>query len=416
MANTVWLKDVYSDDTGIIGQKASKISSLYRNSFTVPFSFIITIQAYQYFLDNRSLIKDINKILDRTEPDRESIVSASESIQELILNCDIPDSIKEDITYSYSHMNLDTDVLKMLNQNTINFLKAGRDFPYLALRPSFNISGLKAKYFLNVKGKENVINTIKNIWASVFNPDNIPIIKDHKLEDIGIAIIAQKMINSDKYAVVNVNSNDLKIDCVYGLGESFNITMPDSYLVNTNSLEVMNKVVNKQDSMFIRDDNYGRTIRKNLVNETATREKLSPEEIRKITNFSINVYNHFNKNISVELALEAGKFYLIDVNDEKAIQQDQGENNIIEPMNSNTEPLVNQDIFSMFGNSETLNNETNSQYNYQSSQPTENPVSKVINSNLKVPISFDIKVTDSTNIEELKAKLKAIKEFINQEF
>jgi pyruvate, water dikinase len=416
MANTVWLKDVDSGDVGIIGQKASKISSLYQNSFTVPFSFIITIQAYQYFLDNKSLIKDINKILDKTEPDRESIVNASESIQELILNCDVPDSIKEDITYNYSHMNLDTDVLKMLNKNTLNFIKAGRDFPYLALRPSFNINGLKAKYFLNVKGKENLVSAIKNIWASVFNPDNIPIIKDHKLEDIGIAIIAQKMINSDKYAVVNVNSNELKIDCVYGLGESFNITTPDSYIVNTSSLEVMNKVMNKQDAMFIRDDNYGRTIRKNLINENSTKEKLNPDEIKKITNFSLNVYNYFNKNVSVELALEAGKFYLIDVNDEKIIVQNEVDNNSIDNILQNTEPLVNQDVFSMFGNSENQTNEINQQYNYQSPQSTENQNSKIISPNLKVPISFDIKVTDGTNIEELKAKLRAIKEFINQEF
>ena len=137
-------------------------------------------------------------------------------------------------------------------------------------------------------------------------------LKDINIEEIGMAVIIQKMVNSEKYAKIDINKDELSINCVYGLGETFSITAPDSYIVNSNRLEVINKVVNRQDSMFIRDDNYGRTVRKNINPELVNREKLSYDEIRKVSNFAINIYNYYNKNVNVEIALENGKFFLID--------------------------------------------------------------------------------------------------------
>ncbi len=419
MANAVWLKDVYSEDIGIIGLKASRMSNLYQNGFAIPYSFILTIQANQYFLENRGLMSRIKKVLAETDLNHNSVISASVSIQEMIQNSEIPDTIKEDMIYCYGHMNVDTDVLKMLNSKTLNFIKAGRDYPYLALRPSFNVPGLKAKYILNIKGKENLVYAIKNIYASMFSPENIPIIKETNLENLGLAILIQKMVNSDKYATINISNQRLSINCVYGLGESFSIGNPDSYIVDANSLELISKINNKQDVMFIRDDNYGRTIRKNISQELANKEKLSYEELRKVSNFSINVFNHLNKDIRVELALENGKFYLIDVSDyvQESIVND-NINSMIQDnsQNMNQSPIVDQDMFSMFGNQDSAINQqpqsyvvNNAQENVAKTQTSQNQISKV-------PISFDIKITDATNVDELKSKLKAIKEFINQEF
>lgn len=419
MANAVWLKDVYSEDIGIIGLKASRMSGLYQNGFSIPYSFILTIQANQYFLENRGLLNRIKKTLAETQLDHDSVISASVSIQEMIQNSEIPDTIKEDLIYFYGHMNVDTDVLKMINSKTLNFIKAGRDYPYLALRPSFNVPGLKAKYILNVKGKENLVYAIKNIYASMFSPENIPIIKETNLENIGLGILIQKMINSDKYATINISNQKLKINCVYGLGESFSIGNPDAYVVDASSLELISKINNKQDVMFIRDDNYGRTIKKNISQETANKEKLSYEELRKISNFSVNVFNHLNKDITVELALENGKFYLIDVNDyfqEQSIDNDINNINEDSSQTLNQSPIVDQDMFSMFGNQDSVANQQPQSYIINNAQENAAKTQTSQNKNSKVPISFDIKITDATNIDELKAKLKSIKEFINQEF
>lgn len=420
MANVVWLKDVTSEDIGIIGLKASRLNLLHQNNFTVPFSFIVTIQSYQYFLDNKSLLKDIKKILSNATNEKESILNASESIQELILNCDLPDSIKEDVIYAYSHMNMDTDIIKMLNKNALNFIRAGREFPYLALRPSFNVKNLKGKHFLNVKGKDNLIYSIKHIWASVFNPDNLQLIKEIDLENIGIAIIGQKMINSDKYAVVIVNNDELNINCIYGLGESFSIAMPDSYLVNSGTLELKNKIQNRQDVMLIRDDNYGRTVRKILNKDTASKEKLNSDELRRLSNFSLSLFNLFNKEISIEIAIENGKFYLIDVNDEPMVKYSQvseTQGPILQDVQSSKIPNEeNQDMFAMFsGDTQSIDS---NQYSYSSTSESNIAQAPILKQSAlsKVPISFDIKITDATDIEELKAKLKAIKEFINHEF
>lgn len=413
MVNTVWLSDVSSEDVGIVGLKGSKFCYLYQNSFYIPHCFIITIQAFQYFLEDKYLIKNIKKILSETNEDKESLLNSAETIQELILNSEFPDSLKEDINYAYEHMNMNTDIFKMLNKNTLNFIKAGRDFPYVAIRPSFNIKDLKAKNFTNVKGKNNLMNSIKQSWASLFNSDNILKIKNHNIEDLGFAIIVQKMINSEKYAIVNVNRNELTINCVYGLGETFNITVPDSYIVNANSLDVINKIINKQEAMFIRDDNYERTIRKNINKDLINKEKLSYDEIRKISNFSLSVFNHYNKNVNVEVAIENGKFYLIDVNDALEIQQDYIKS--IEPQNETTAETINESMFSMF-NESTIPQTYENQPSYIYSHEKQNTETRERSSTKKVPISFDIKITDETNIEELKLKLKAIKDFINQEF
>ncbi len=407
MANIVWLTDVSSEDVGIVGYKGSKLCSLYQNGFFIPQCFVVTIQAFQYFLEHRGLNNEIIRILRQTLDDKESLLNAEDSIQDLILKSELPDAVRDDINYAYEHMDMNTDIFKMLNKNALNFIKAGRNLPYTAIRPSFNKERLKGKYFINIKGREALINSIKQTWASFFNVQNLSILKNDGIDSIGIAVIIQKMINSEKYAVVNVNQNELNINCVYGLGETFSIAVPDSYLINANSLEVINKVVNKQESMFIRDDNYGRTLRKGVNLSLIDKEKLTSDEIRKISNFSLSVFQHYNKNVSVELALENGKFYLIDV---KEPSESQPEIFVQEPQNES----AGQNIFSMFnenpvnyGNAE---NETSNLQNYE-----QNIAENRASMSSKVPISFDIKITDQTNIEELKAKLKAIKEFINKE-
>jgi len=121
----------------------------------------------------------------------------------------------------------------------------------------------------------------------------------------------------------------------------------------------------------------------------------------------------------VEVALENGKFYLIDVNEELISPHIVIETSEQINPDYNSDQQLNQDIFSMFNENLNVYNKENRDYGNSNSNdsltfsPEKKPESSTIK---KIPISFDVKITDETNIEELKAKLKEIKDFLDQEF
>ena len=324
--NIIQFKDISKNDVEIVGGKAASLGEMYNAKFPVPPGFAVTADAYKEFIQLSGLQPKIDKILEQTDiEDTTQLTNSSQKIQNLILETDMPLNVKNDIKKTYEHMNVRPEVL--LNQKALDFVKAGRDFPFVAVRssataedlPEASFAGQQATY-LNVRGVDNVIQAVHQCWASLYTGRAIYYREENGFEHskVYISVIVQKMVNSEKAGVMfsinpaTNNENEIIIEAGFGLGEavvSGSIT-PDEYIVDKESLELIKKKINVQEWMIMRDPNVGRNIKREL-GERGKKQILNEEEIKVLATMAKKVEEFYGKPQDMEFAIEGNRVYLV---------------------------------------------------------------------------------------------------------
>ena len=250
MENIAWFKELSRTSILVAGGKGAQLGEMYNINLPVPPGFVVTANAYKKFLKTSELEEPIYKILDNLDvEDTDALQKAAESIQDIIIKSEMPRDIRSDIMEAYDNLNVDIDVYKMASKAALDIIKAGRDLPYVAVRssataedmPQASFAGQMAT-FLNIKGNEDIVKTVQKCWASLFTSRAIyyRIKNNFKHRDVAIAVIVQRMVNSEKSGIIFTanpstnNQNEIIIEAGLGLGEavvSGSIT-PDLYIVD----------------------------------------------------------------------------------------------------------------------------------------------------------------------------------------
>src|SRR3989344_941764 len=233
--NIIWLKEISERDIGKVGGKAAHLGEMIRiGNIPIPASFVVTAQAYKKFLEENDIEDEIYSILNNLEvDDSDKLHEAAKKVQEIILNSEMPEEIREDILEAYDNLNVNIDVFKSASKEALDIIKTGRDIPFVAVRssataedlPSVSFAGQMAT-FLNVKGNENLLKSVQKCWASLFTARAIyyRVKNNFPHEKVLIAVIVQKMINASASGVIftaNPTTNNLKeivIEAGYVLG------------------------------------------------------------------------------------------------------------------------------------------------------------------------------------------------------
>jgi pyruvate,water dikinase len=326
MVNILWFKDVSKEDVAIVGGKGANLGEMFKAKFPVPPGFIVTTDAYKEFINSSHLQPIIDETLSKIDiNDSEELANASEKIQDLILSTDIPEEIVRDIKKAYQELDIRPEVL--LNKKAFEFVKAGRDMPFVAVRssasaedlPEASFAGQQATY-LNVKGPDNVVQAVRQCWASLYTARAIYYREKNNFEHskVFIAVVVQKMINSEKSGVIFTinpatnNKEEIVIEAGFGLGEavvSGSIT-PDEYIVNKIDLTLKSKKINNQEWMIIRDPSTGRNTKKYL-NEKGKTQILTEEEIKTLASIAKRIEDYYGKPQDIEFAIENNRIYIV---------------------------------------------------------------------------------------------------------
>lgn len=162
--------EIDKEDVGLAGGKGANLGEMVQAGFPIPPGFIVSAEAYRYFIETNDLqkqIKSLLKVLNR-ENSRE-LQAVSGKIKRLILHGKIPDELASEIIKKYHAL--------------------GSIFrePLVVVRSSATAEGTS----LNVKGDANVVEAVKRCWASLFTPRAI-----FYREEKG-AVIVQEMIQSE---------------------------------------------------------------------------------------------------------------------------------------------------------------------------------------------------------------------------
>jgi len=302
--------EINKNDIPLVGGKGANLGEMTQAGFPVPNGFCLTAKSYQLLLTENDLHREISKILEKLDiKNNRQLESASKKIQKLILSADVPLEITNTAINFYRH----------LKPNDKNPLVAVRSSATAEDLPDASFAG-QQQSFLNIKGESNLLQAIRQTWASLFEARAI-FYRETKGFDhskVSLAIPIQLMIQSDISGVafstnpLTNNKNQIVIEAIWGLGDYIvqGVVSPDKYLVDKNSLEVHSRQITPQDIMEIyRHPNGVKNVPvpKNKINQI----KLTDKQIVGIASLSKSLQDHYFFPQDSEWAVENNKIYLV---------------------------------------------------------------------------------------------------------
>ena len=319
-----WFSELNKDSGSVAGGKGSNLGEMYRAGIPVPNGFVVTAQAYDYFIEKAEIKPRILSLLSKLDyEDTNQLNKVSEEIKKLITESEFPEELKEDILDAYNTLGL--GALDLERGSAKDILNVSAEPVFVAVRSSATSEdSAEASFagqqetFLNIKGNEEIIDAVKRCFASLFTSRAI-YYRNKKGFDhakISLSAVVQKMVQSDKSGVIfskdpSYDNENIIIEAVYGLGEgivSGQIT-PDHYLVSR-ELQVLETSLAEKKIAFSRDSS-GKTKIFKLNPEMSKAQVLKEHELRRLADLAIQLEIHYGKPQDIEFAIEKGEIFIV---------------------------------------------------------------------------------------------------------
>ncbi len=304
-------EELDKNDIGIAGGKGANLGELTQAGIPVPPGFVVTAQAYEYFMEEAGINDKVMEILDQIDVnDTKQLQEAAEEIKKIIIDSPIPDDLVMFIREYYNELcqrvdEDDTDV-------AIRSSATAEDLPEASFAGQQDT-------FLHVSGDDEVIEYIRKCWASLFEARAIFYREENNFEHskVYIAVVVQKMAIADKAGVmftVNPSTGEeiALIEGSWGLGESVvsgDVT-PDNYQVDKKNNEIINVTISDKKVMYTNDEN-GTSVKVEVPEDKRKERVLSDEELIELTEMGKTVQAHYGEPMDTEWAFEKDMLFLL---------------------------------------------------------------------------------------------------------
>jgi len=304
----LWFEELGKGDIPLVGGKNANLGEMLRAKIPVPPGFAVTAYAYYEYITKTMIAEKIYQTIEECVTDvnnPKQYEEASKRIRKLIESTPMPPEIEKSIRSAYSELNEKV--------GTSNVFVAVRSSATAEDLPDASFAG-QQETFLNVRGADELIkNTIK-CWSSLFTPRAIFYRnqKGFKHEDVLISVGVQKMVNAKAAGViftlnpVTGEPDQIVIEANWGLGEavvSGSVT-PDDYIVDKNTLKIIERRTAKKTVEYIRDPKTGKTIHAEVSQERQEQPCLTDDEIIRLAEIARTIEQHYGKAQDIEFSID----------------------------------------------------------------------------------------------------------------
>lgn len=323
-----WFSELSNKDISIAGGKGASLAEMYNNKFPVPPGFIVTAQAYDYFIEKSGLRNQIINLVNSIDvDDTKQLESTARKIREIIVDASVPSEMRNDIAEAYEVLDVERDKIKQrgVTESALAILRNSHEPPFVAVRSSATMEDLadasfagQQETFLNVKGVDSLVESVKKCFASLFTARAIYYRKKKGFatEKGYLAVVVQRMIDSQKSGVMfskNPLKNDgnIVIEAVFGLGEGIvsGMISPDHYVLNT-KLELIEQKVSDKKIALTRSSS-GKTEEVKLSHEISQREVLNGHELKILGQYGLKLEEHYGKPQDIEFAIDRDGVFIV---------------------------------------------------------------------------------------------------------
>lgn len=302
-----------------LGEMISHLADL---GVSVPGGFATTAEAFNKFLIDTGLNARINSALkDLNVDDVQALTTTGKKIRDMIIEQELPKDLEQEIRDAYAVMSQGDDIAVAVRSSA-----TAEDLP------DASFAG-QQETFLNIRGIDNILIAIKEVFASLYN-DRAIAYRVHKgFEHAGVALSAgvQRMVRSETgtsgvmFTIDTESGFDdvVFITASYGLGEMVvqGAVNPDEYyisktLLNNNKPAVIRRNLgSKQQKMVYADTGAAGKSVKIVPVEKAERNQfcLSNDELIELAKQALTIEKHYGHAMDIEWAKDgdSGKLFIV---------------------------------------------------------------------------------------------------------
>ncbi len=334
-----WFQELTNDDVSLVGGKNASLGEMTRElteaGIRVPDGFATTADVYwQYVKENGLETKIADLITAYTDGDR-SLAETGKEIRDLIKGGEFPGKIQEAICGAYRELSDRYDAGAV--DVAVRSSATAEDLP------TASFAGQLESY-LNVSGEEELLETCRRCFASLFTDRAITYREEKGFEhlDIALSVGVQKMVRSDRSGAGVMFSIDTEtgfpdavvIDAAWGLGESVvqGSVNPDRYMVFAPLLEEdYRPIIEKEIGSKAHKIVYGRegdgTKRVETSRQERTRPVLGDDEILQLARWAKEIEHHYDRPMDIEWAKDGdtGDLFVVQARPETVQSQESGQ-------------------------------------------------------------------------------------------
>ena len=316
-----WLKDLRMTDLDKVGGKNASLgemmAGLSEAGIRVPGGFATTAEAYRAFLARDGLDARIRDRLRGLDPsDVEALAKCGKEIRSWIERAPFPEDVENTIREYFQ---------KLESSNSSKTSYAIRSSATAEDLPDASFAG-QQETFLNIEQIDNVLEAIRQVFASLYNDRAISYRVHHGFEHSQVALSAavQQMVRSDLGASGVMFTLDTEsgfpdvvfITASYGLGEMVvqGAVNPDEYYVHKPMLAAGRPAVIRrslgsklQKMVFGTAAEAGRSTRVVQVDAAeADRFSLSDAQVLELARYAVAIEQHYGRAMDIEWGLDGG--------------------------------------------------------------------------------------------------------------
>ena len=317
----VWLHDVGITDVETVGGKNASlgemIGTLSDKGVCVPGGFATTAYAFNQFLEYNDLTNKINSILADLNPENISqLTKTGATIRGWVVDAEFPDSLLSEISNYYSQLET----------------KLGSNATF-AVRSSATAEDLpEASFAGNVSGINNILDSIKMVFASLYNDRAISyrVHQGFDHETVSLSAGVQQMIRSDIGSSGVMFTLDTEsgfedvvfITSAYGLGETVvqGSVNPDEFYVHKPTLKsgkdaILSKNIGSKEikMVYAKKGSNEKVSIESVPKDIQLSFSLTEAQINTLAEYAIIIENHYRRPMDIEWALDGndGKLYIV---------------------------------------------------------------------------------------------------------
>ncbi|SNT69502.1 phosphoenolpyruvate synthase [Psychrobacter sp. LV10R520-6] len=291
-----------------LGEMISHLSDL---GVSVPGGFATTSDAFNRFLTETGLLDKINSELKELDVnDVNKLAVTGKKIRNWIVEQELPKDLEQEVRKSFEEMSDGKDIAVAVRSSA-----TAEDLP------DASFAG-QQETFLNIRGIDNVLIAIKEVFASLYNDRAISyrVHKGFEHEGVALSAAVQRMVRSETGAAGVMFTLDTEsgfdqvvfITSSYGLGEMVvqGAVNPDEFYISKQLLTkgkpaiIRRNLGSKQKKMIYGDE--GNTAKSVKVVDVEKQERmqfsLSTEELTSLAKQAMTIEKHYGQAMDIEWA------------------------------------------------------------------------------------------------------------------
>ncbi|MDA2237924.1 phosphoenolpyruvate synthase [Bacillus cereus group sp. Bc222] len=299
-------QEIEKGQLSLVGGKGLNLGELSNiQGIQVPEGFCVTTVGYEKSIEQNEELQTLLQQLTKLKlEDRAQIGEMSKEIREVIMAVQIPSDVVEAVAHYLSRFGNE-------HAYAVRSSATAEDLPYASF------AGQQDTY-LNIIGKEAVLQHVRKCWASLFTERAVMYRMQNGFEhnQVSICVVVQKMVFPQASGIlftadpVTSNRKVLSIDASFGLGEALvsGLVSADNYKVKEGKItETM--IATKKLAIYAVKE--GGTETKQIDSAQQKIQTLSERQILQLEQIGRQIEAYFGCPQDIEWCLARNTFYIV---------------------------------------------------------------------------------------------------------